>query len=309
MDIVEFEDVRPTVISAIIVMNISLNVLAIVVIARYPQLREDRTTLFMLSLMLSDLANGCTAMPISAAVCSRVTPTVREDNVYFSRIHALFSVGFTVTSVYSLSGMTICKMVAITNPLRYEQVLTLKRCYFIICGLWCIGALVGATSAYYVQYWNGVVCIYAIILSKSNTGIFMFFIIAALLCPVVGLVYSTTRIFLAIHRIHRQITAQVISVGGENSHVGTIPSMTLKSIRSGKNVLIVCLAFVVLTIPYDVQAILGVFELNECMPLWYMFAATWMFACNTFINSMIYLVVFRSVRKRTVEMFRAVCQC
>ena len=29
----------------------------------------------------------------------------------------------------------------------------------------------GATAAYYVEYWNGVVCIYAIILSKSNIGV------------------------------------------------------------------------------------------------------------------------------------------
>ena len=68
MNVREYDAIRSTVI----VLNIALNTLAIAVIARYPQLREDRATLFMFSLALSDLANGCTTMPVSAAVCSSV---------------------------------------------------------------------------------------------------------------------------------------------------------------------------------------------------------------------------------------------
>ena len=38
-----------------------------------------------------------------------------------------------------------------------------------------------------------------------------------------------------------------------------------------------------------------------------MFAATWLFASNTFVHSMIYLVMLPSVRKGSGAMFRAVC--
>ena len=246
----EYVDIRSTVISCVVVLNIALNTLAIAVIVRYPQLREDRTTLFMFSLALSDLANGCTAMPISAALCSNATPNVRNETNFLPKIHAVCAVWFTVTSMYGLCWLTLCKMIAITNPLRYEQILTRNRCYYIICGMWLIGALMGAMMAYYVYSWNLDLCIYDITVSKGDIGVLFIAVLVAIACPVVILVYSTTRIFRTILRTHRQIAAQVMSIGRENSHVVTIPSLTLKSVRSGRNVLIVCLVVVLLTIPH-----------------------------------------------------------
>ena len=81
-----FDIFKLLVISGVMAMNITLNGLVIAVIAKYPQLREDRTTLFIVSLTLSDLANGCTAMPISAAVCSNATPNVRNMLPYVPRV-------------------------------------------------------------------------------------------------------------------------------------------------------------------------------------------------------------------------------
>ena len=43
-------------------------------------------------------------------------------------------------------------------------------------------------------------------------------------------------IFVVILRTHRQIAAQVISIGGETGHVADEASVTLKSIRSGRKV-------------------------------------------------------------------------
>ena len=66
----EYSYIKTPVICVIIILNVIMNSLVIAVIARYPQLREDRTTLFMFSLSVSDLAVGCTFMPITAALCS-----------------------------------------------------------------------------------------------------------------------------------------------------------------------------------------------------------------------------------------------
>ncbi|KAI0227709.1 MPN domain-containing protein [Lamellibrachia satsuma] len=51
----EYNDMKPTVNSSVIIMNVIINTLA-----RYPQMPEDHTTLFMSSLSVSDLAAGCT---------------------------------------------------------------------------------------------------------------------------------------------------------------------------------------------------------------------------------------------------------
>ena len=159
---------------------------------------------------------------------------------------------------------------------------------------------------YNVDSWDFNLCIHHVNIDGGIVGLILV-VIVAFLCPVSGLVYSTTRIFRAILRTHRQITAQVASIGGENDNVAPIESLTMKSIRSGRNVLIVCLALVVLTAPYISLAIMALLGARDGLPSWYSFGATWMFVSNTFINSLIYLVVFRCVRDNTFEMFRDMC--
>ena len=86
------------------------------------------------------------------------------------------------------------------------------------------------------------------------------------LMPVVVIVYATTRIFFIIVRTHIEITMQVNWIGGEAGAVGTIPNVTLKSICSGRNVLLICLADVILTIPITVSTIALVLGKSNNLP-------------------------------------------
>ena len=305
MDASTLDDIKTATISLVIIMNITLNVLLIAVIGRYPQLREDRTTLFMFSLTLSDLANGCTAMPISAAVCSSATPNVRTTSRYLPKTHAFLLTWFCVTSLQSLCCVAMCKMVAITTPLRYEQILTRTRCYYIICGVWLTGAMTGAFVAYFAETWDLVECVYEI--PRSVTGILVVVTIIAIVCPAIFIVYATTRIFLAIFRAHRQITAQVNSIGGENGNTTTTPSLMLKSIISGRNVLIICLTFLIQTMPFSVYIVVDALGLAHHLPASYKFAATWILLSNSTMNSLMYIILFQFVREKVVQMVRGFC--
>ena len=144
IDVSNFDEFRAPIISVMIIVNITLNTLSSPLIARHPKLRDGSTTLFVLSLTLSDLTNGYSAMPISASVCSSATLNVRSIVHYFPKIHAIFSIWFNVNSMHSLCLVTMYKMVAVTKPLRYD--LTRSRCYFIICGTWLTGALVAPAN-------------------------------------------------------------------------------------------------------------------------------------------------------------------
>ena len=300
----DFDDIKTVVISFVIITNITLNVLVIAVIVRYPQLREDRTALFMFSLTLSDLANGLTAMPLSAALCSQATPNVRNMTEYLPKIHAGVATGFMVTSLHSLCWMTVYKMVAITNPFRCEQLLTQRRCYIIICSLWLTGALVGGTLVPTATSWNLEACAFNVDVSKGYVSVLVVVVVVGFALPSVAIVYSTTRIFLAILRTHRQITAQMNSIGGEIT--GTVPSLNLTSIRSGRNVLIVCFTFVALTTPFVLYFVLVAFGVDNYLPLSVKFTAGWLICFNSSANSLIYLVVFRIVRGKTALLIRDV---
>ena len=288
-------------------MNIITNSLVIAVIGKYPQLREDRSTLFMFSLAFSDLANGCTAMPISIALCSRATPNVRNMTGFLPKIHATFSLWFTACSMHNLCWMTVCKMIAITKPFRYQQLLTRKRCYIIICCTWMTGALLAATVATYVSSWNINVCTFHMTVSPASACILVIDLIIAVVLPVVVLMYSSTRIFVVIIRTHRRIAAQVLSIGGGTVSAADGASLTLMSIRSGRNVLVVSLAFFLLTIPYIIFMLMCAFKLDLHLPTSYTFVASWILLSNSSVNSMIYISLFRDVRHKMAHMLRSVC--
>ena len=116
MPLHENSDTKAAIISAVMVLNIVFNSLVIAVIARFPELREDRTTLFMFSLSMSDLALGCTALPISAAVCSSATPTVQFMKEFLPAVNMFCVWWFDFNSLHILCWLTVWKMVATMNP-------------------------------------------------------------------------------------------------------------------------------------------------------------------------------------------------
>ena len=302
MDINDIDDMKPAVISTVIVTNILLNSLVIAVIARYPQLREDRSALFVFSLTVSDIAVGCTSMPISAAVCSRATPAVRNLTLYLPKIQHFCSVWFSFCSVHSLCWVTLCKMVAITKPFRYEQLLTTNRCYGIIVCIWLTGAVVATAGSHHVMKWNLSTCLYNVPAASSISLITIATFFLGIVGPFTAIAYATTRILCAIVRTHIQNTAQVMSIGGQNADAGTSSSLTLRAMRSGKNILLLCLALLILSVPLIIYVIAVMIGRERDLPSSFQFIATWTAMSNSAANSLFYLVLFKSVRKRMATM-------
>ena len=304
MDTDEYVLAKPVFISVIIIANILLNSTVIFVIVKYPQLREDRTTFFMFSLTLSDLATGCTTMPISAAVCSKATPQVRTMLPYLPMIHQMCSSCFGLVSLHSLCWVAVCKMVAITRPLRYEQLLTRRRCFFIIAITWFLGAFFAISLGYIATQWYLTSCCYKIdylSLSGMDTAFVAVHILIGWVFPVITILYATASMLTAIYRAHIQINAQM------NSIAGNYQSLTLHSIRSGKNVLVICFVLLILTLPVVIPMTVIVIDKAHVVPVWCKFLATWVYMCNYSANSLIYLTIFRSVRKKTYHMISELC--
>ena len=276
MDVTLFDVIKPVITSAVIIMNMSLNVLVIAVIFKHPQLREDRTTLFMLSLTLSDLANACTAMPIIATICSNATPQARAMRDLLPKFHLMCTVWFAFNSLHSLCWMTVYKMIAITKPLRYEQILSRNRCRAIVCFTWLSGVVVATMFLHGKTTWDMKTCV--VRKDGHSIAIRAIFLIGFTLGQVtttVVIVYSTARIFCVIVRTHLRITTQVNSVVVELASVRDVPWLTLKSIRSGRNALLMCLAYRLLTSPIAVDVVAVVMRKEMHLPDSYRFAAVW----------------------------------
>ncbi len=124
--------------------------------------------------------------------------------------------------------------------------------------------------------------------------------------PLAVIVYSTGTIFRVIVRTHRQIAAQSNSIAGHLS-VGNIPSLTSKSIRSGKNVIIIFLAYLILTIPVAVEVAAVIVGKEKYVHSMVKFAAVWTVFYNSFVNSLLYLILFRNIRSKTLTMLNDCC--
>ena len=303
MNMKEYSYIKTTVICIVIILNVIMNSFVIAVIARYPPLREDRTTLFKFSLAVSDLAAGCTFMPISAALCSRATPGIADRVGLLPEIHAYMVWWFAFNSMYSLCWLTISKVIVIVNPFKVERFLTHKYCYFIIAMTWVIGCLLSLGNFTMDIPWNTVRCTYGRMEEHSmKIGHLAVFLMGVAL-PVSLLVYGTLRIFIVVMRTHRQILALENSVAvGENS-IGNTGFVTFHAIRSSSNVFIICVVSLILDTPIIVFALL---DIVTGIPDVFSFVSVWLFQTNTFMNSLLYLVLFKCVRKKVVHMCCAI---
>ena len=201
-----------------------MNYLLIAVLLKYAELREDRTALFKISFSLADAGIGLTALPISAVFCSRVTPRVQHLTQYLPKINMVCMSMFGFASMHSQAWVAFSKLVSVSKPLRYEQMLSRNRCYEIIVSVWIFGAAVAASRLLLSPTWNTDVCwfIFEAHNITISASVLLLYLVSLVFFPELVLNYASVRIFLVIVRAHRQISVQVQSISGGADDSGTV---------------------------------------------------------------------------------------
>ena len=106
--------------------------------------------------------------------------------------------------------------------------------------------------------------------------------------PLTGLVYSTIRIFFIVVRAHSTNPVEVHSVDGST---GNAARVMMRSIRSAANTLIISFVSLALTVPMIVFLGLRHTGLRATMTRDVKLATRWLFSCNTFLNSLLYVAL------------------
>ena len=299
-------DVKTIYISVDIVMNIVTNCLVIVLISRFAELRKDLSALFMLSLSVSDLGIGCIVMPISAAVCSNLTPNVKYMLSVLPDVHMFCIWWFSFNSFHSLCWLTMCKMIAVTRPFQFEQIVTLNRCRFVIVFNWVMCAALAATKLNRRAEFAVAMCVYTFPTGSVVSPLYLVTYVVGTVIPLSGLVYSTTRIFIVVMRAHSTNPVQVHAI--DASSTGNAATVMMRSIRSAANILIICVVSLALTVPIILFLALRHTGLGTTMTPDVKLSTIWLFSCNTFMNSLLYVVLHRSLRKKTRLLFSELYQ-
>ena len=288
--------VKPIVVSVVTISNIIANSLVIAVHAINPEMHQDHSALFMISLCLSDLGAGFTWMPIGAAVCSGVTPNVRLIDNVLPDVQMFFMWCLSFNSLHSLTWFTVSKMITLLDPLHPDALLTRNRCHAIIVFNWIVGAAIASTKLGSGAAFSTTSCTYFLEKNARISVLFLAGYAIAIITPGVVLVYATARIFVIVVRTQRDIFMQVNAL---DSGSGGAALVTLHAINSAKVVLIICLVSVLLALPMLATAVLRhATEFNR-LEQTIGFSSVWIFSSNTFMNSFLYIVLYRSVRKKT----------
>ena len=290
-------------ISSVVVLIVVLNSTVIAVIVKYQQLRDNPTHLFMFSLFGADLVLGIMVVPITATLCS-ITSIAKEKDSYLVAIQFAGQRWCFFASLLSLSFVTMSKMVSLTRPLHCDRIFSKTRCYVIVATIWLTGAVLVLLWSQASISWSIDMCISRPSQVTNLSSIIRVIYLAFLFVGLIASSYATVKIIHVIYRTHLHMTSQVHSIGGNTAATATDVSLTLMSIRSGKNVLIICGVTLILNIPLIAYG--AALSIYDGVGLWpsFGFIAVKIASCNTFVNSLLYLFLFRSVRTKAATMFR-----
>ena len=90
-------------------------------------------------------------------------------------------------------------------------------------------------------------------------------------------------------------STQALSVHGSASASATL---TLKAVRPSSNILVICVVALELTVPMFVHVVLRFIVNNGHVAAAFTFTALWVNSCSTFLNSFMYVVLHRSIRRK-----------
>ena len=199
-------------------------------------------------------------------------------------------------------------MVAILKPFRYEQLLARNRCYGIIAFNWVVGAALAAAKLTFDTTWNMSMCTFrSPANNKHASRLILSTYLLGVIIPAATLIVATCIMLIIVLRTHKQISAQVQSIGGGGAGSGgavvSAGFVTVKAIRSAKNILIICFVSITFTIPILMFAVIRHATKGQRVTEAFSFSVVWMFSCNSFMNSFLYVILHRSVRVKLACMF------
>jgi len=283
-----------TVVSLLI---IACNVINLFIVSKTQHIPRI-TRICLLNLSFSDLLVGL----VSCLPCSVIVGLGRWPyGAAWCQIAGIVHGSSVTISILSLSLVSIDRFLAIRKPLKYRYILTVKRTYVIIFGLWLCAICTFAsplptkTSFIYYQYsTDELIC-----------GLYWeykwFCIITAIYIPLAsGTILISTNV---------SVMMKVISSSRRHNRMAeNYSNVRYNDIRAVKMLIAASVVYFILWGPYVIQVvIISLFDIDD-IPGNVRFVTMWLANSNSFTNVFVYSFMYRSFRK-DVKMFLSSLIC
>ena len=338
------------VISFLIILSNIINLTVLRITEQIPTISR----FCLINLSCADFLIGC----ISCAPC--VLSSSLDRWIYgdiWCQISGINHSSSMTVAVWSMSLISIDRYIAIVHPLRYHELMTIKRCRLIIASFWIISLMtymlplaVKGNFIYYRYspdeamcglYWEFrwfciLTSFYVPFLSGTVLGITNYRIIRVVArmntdqnertvhhksrnsnhkeafssntkyCHNSTVDRSPRK---TVTKENRSSGLQTISCDVHRTEVVNEPREKAHDLRVVKILGITATGFFVIFGPYVVGTVIKSWVPSVVLSAQYRFVTIWMANCNSFINVIIYSVMYSSFRKNAWRLIKMVVMC
>lgn len=286
-----------TTISVLVILSNILNLAVLRITEQIPSISR----MFLLNLSCADLMVGL----VSCLPC--VYPAVHSIWPYgpvWCQVAGITH-GVSVTiSIWSLALVSVDRYIAILKPLRYHSLMTLSHCRVIICFMWMLAISTFSVPiftkdnfSYYQFSEEEVIC-----------GLYWeypwFCVVTAVYIPVLS---GSVLVFTTVHILRDVVKIRSNQV--EPATSGQPARIKSRELKPVKVLGITSIVYFLAWGPYVIEVIILSFVQQLRVPPTVRFATLWLANSNSFMNVIIYSVMYRSFRVNTMWLFLRIYSC
>ena len=272
---------------------------------------KETTKVFMISLTCADLTLGIAgAIPVTISAALGYFPSSPSLPLPFCMYHAVISCILAFISCCSLFGVTTERYISLVYPLKYMQLVTVRRSTIIVSSVWAIQGLLSITLIAIIQPRlaendPGFNPDYLMCFPEPGvTHTFPFLILVFILIPFMTIVFMYTKMLMIARRHSTNLSRRISRQRGSDG-ASVIATRNASERKAAVTFLLITTASVVAWLPFTVVTFKEYFLLQFVEASWKFICVLFLF-CGSWFNVVIYYVRnerFRATAKHIISAY------
>ena len=283
----------------------------VIILTIFSSKEKTATSYLVGNLALADLLVCLTLYPIWIIEFIQIMLNIDSDQDLFCKFSRATMWSFMFASIASLLAITADRYVYIVKPLRYLQIVTHRRVFLAVAGIWITACCL--FTVLYIHARSFGIEFRSACYTLDSIGYFMHAIVGYF--PLALILLLNIRIFSVARRQHKRILAETTIPRVENytEESGYMMNFVVKffvALKAAKTfaIVVAVLTFCILT-PTVVGQVLNIFHSSRYQQIWYVVFNYEFYGINSVVNAFIYGMRHVKYRKAYLHILFKLFSC